>query len=80
MDEAEKGCCANQARPKARLSTANPTHACSDTPVSPDCEEKRDPDERHRSRRKKEDELDPNAKLEKLPFAAHAVLEAHPNM
>ena len=52
MDEAENGCCANQARPKARLSTANPTHACSNTPVSPDCEEK----------------LDPNARLEKRPF------------
>ena len=33
-----------------------------------DCEEKRDPDERQRSLTIKENELDPNAQLEKLPF------------
>jgi hypothetical protein len=34
-----------------------------------DCEEKRDPDERQRSKSKKENELDPNAQLEKRAFS-----------
>jgi len=58
-----------EARDKARLSTANPTHACSDAArYQPDCEEKRDPDERQRPETKKENELDLNTQLEKLPL------------
>jgi hypothetical protein len=55
-----------EARLKARLSTANPTHACSEpSRHQPDCGEKRDPDERQWPKRNKENELDPNTQLEK---------------
>jgi hypothetical protein len=36
----------------------------------PDCEEKRDPDERQRPERKKENELDLNTQLERRPIIA----------
>lgn len=62
----------NSPRDEAGRSTANPTHACSgplSSRASSDCEEKRDPDERHRSHVKNHKrELDPNARLEKLPL------------
>jgi hypothetical protein len=40
--------------------------------IKPDCEEKRDPDERHRPKTNKEKELDLNTQLEKRTFAAGA--------
>ncbi|MFT6299427.1 MAG: hypothetical protein ACJAWC_002793, partial [Yoonia sp.] len=40
--------------------------------IKPDCEEKRDPDERHRPKTNKEKELDLNTQLEKRIFAASA--------
>jgi hypothetical protein len=42
------------------------------TPRRYDCEEKRDPDERYRSQGTKEDELDPNAQLEKRTLGHRA--------
>ncbi|MFG5384504.1 hypothetical protein [Yoonia sp. R2-816] len=51
-----------EARQKAGLSIANPTHACSGaiSNTKKDCEEKRDPDERQRSQLRNENELDLN--------------------
>jgi len=64
-----------EARLKARLSMTNPTYACSDARWhQPDCEEKRDPDERQRPETNKENELDTNTQLEKQTLAGHRFL------
>jgi hypothetical protein len=46
-------------------------HAAMPSRHQPDCEEKRDPDERQSPKTKKENELDPNTQLEKQTFAAN---------
>lgn len=63
-----------KARPKARLSRPNPMHACSGfaRQKPPDCEEKRDPRERHPGT-EVQYELDPSARLEKLTFGVSAL-------
>ncbi|MGJ8597356.1 hypothetical protein [Sulfitobacter sp.] len=61
-----------EARQKAGLSTSDPTHACSGAipNAKPDCEEKRDPDKQPLIIQKKENEPDPDTRLEERPFAA----------
>jgi len=64
-----------EARWKAGLFTANPTHACSGalSNSKPYGKEKRDPDMRSLFIQKKEDELVPDNQLEKRIFAAVAI-------
>lgn len=66
-----------KARPKARLSTPNPMHACSGfaRQKPSDCEEKRAPRERH-SGTEVQSELDPTARIEK-PTLTLARKRAH---
>lgn len=63
-----------EARLEARLSTTNPTYACSGAIKEHqiDCEEKRDPDE-YKTRKNERNELDLNTQLEKRPLGLSTV-------
>jgi len=55
-------------------------HAAMPLAHQPDCEEKRDPDERKRPKRKKENELDPNTQLEKADIGVSVTIGARPKL
>lgn len=70
VDDAEHDCCGWKLTARRSRALHSQSDTCMQRPLSSwassDCEEKRDPDERHRSHVKKHKrELDPNARLEK---------------